>query len=208
MSKSNPRIVLTPLVLEAAGTVLTRLDSRSISAEAVFWSEATRAPRPVHRAIAASGGTFRRKLNGYSVTLLEADAKEQGLQALGRGATRPRRRPTGRSSAGLPPRLRPGEDQSWCELAGFEVVGASRQWGHTAAATPAIGKRFGNQAATSVRPTSCPDSLRKEEGWWALSTPPSPTVDRSADAAEDAHRRSSRSTYCWSIGTKFGWKAS
>ncbi len=163
-SKSNPRIVLTPLVLEAAGTVLTRLDSRSISAEAVL-------------SVRSHGAAFDRftvrlppgaelsagNPNGYSVTLLEADAKEQGLQRS--VVVQLPKKTAGPVEVRLACRrdYDPAKTQSWCELAGFEVVGASRQWGTIAVATAGDWQVLWGTSSDVRQTDQLPDSLRKED---------------------------------------------
>ena len=128
--KSNPRVVATPPMLEAIGTVLARLDSHSISAEATL-------------SVRGYGAAFDRFIvrlppgmellpgesNGYAVvpTVTEAEKEEQPSQA----TVHLSEETVGPIDVRLACRrdYDPMKNQQWCELAGFEVVGAARQSG-------------------------------------------------------------------------------
>ena len=133
--KTSPRAKPTPLVLEATGTVLTRLDGRSISAEAAL-------------SVRSYGEAFDRftvrlppgmdflsgNPNGYVVTPVESDTKQQPRQRL--VAVQLSKKTSGPIEVRLACRrdYDPAKSEAWCELAGFEVVGAARQWGSIAVA--------------------------------------------------------------------------
>ena len=85
--KPQPRAAERPLILEAAGTVLTRLDRRGISAEATLSVRSYGVSvRPFHRAIAAGNEPFagrRQRLRGNARC---GGGKTEGQTASGRGA--------------------------------------------------------------------------------------------------------------------------
>ena len=67
--------------------------------------------------------------SGYVVTPIAADAKQPAKPSL--VEVRLSKTTTGPVEVRLACRrdYDPVKDQSWCELAGFEVIGAARQWG-------------------------------------------------------------------------------
>jgi hypothetical protein len=168
--KANPRVTETPLVLEASGTILTRLDGRSISSEAVL-------------SVRSYGAAFDRFIvqlppgaelstgntSGYSVVAADK-AIDKNVQP---GQEEPRRavevRLLKKTVGPVDIRLAcrrdydPLKKQTWCELGGFEVVGATRQWGVTAVATGGDWQVLWG-TCTDVRQTdSLPDALQKED---------------------------------------------
>ena len=57
----------------------------------------------------------------------------------------------------------PLKSQSWCELAGFEVVGAARQWGTAAVAAGGDWQVLWGTSSDARQTDQLPDSLRKED---------------------------------------------
>ena len=163
--KLNPRAAETPLVLEASGTVLARLDSRSITAEATLSVRSYGVPFDrftvrLPPGMELSPGTA----NGYVVTPMEADATQNGSSQRLVVVQLPKK-----TAGPVEVRLAcrrgydPLKDQSWCELAGFEVVGAARQWGAIAVAAGGDWQVLWG-TSTDLRPSDqLPDSLRKED---------------------------------------------
>lgn len=123
-----------PTVLEVEGTVLARIDGRGVDSEATLKVQGSGAPFDRFRVRLPAGASLLPGIPSgtadYSVTPIEDD-----------GTSRPRRtvvevRLKEKKSGPVEVRLatrqahpvsRPGE---WLELAGFEVAGAARQWGH------------------------------------------------------------------------------
>lgn len=132
--KSNPSGAEMPLVLEATGTVLTRLDARSIVDEATL-------------SVRSSGAAFDRftvrlppgaelspgTAHGYTLTPVEKKGKPTEKRLV---AVQLSKKTVGPIEVRLTCRrdYDPPKTGSWCELAGFEVVGAARQWGVAAVA--------------------------------------------------------------------------
>ncbi len=162
--KPSPRPAEKSLVLEAAGTVLTHLDHRAMSAEATLSV----------RSYGAAFDRFSVRLppgtslwpaspNGYTVTPVEADAKQKGKPSL--VEVRLPKATSGPVEVRLACRrdYDPAKDPSWCELAGFEVVGAARQWG-VAAVTTGDDWQILWGTSSDVRQTDqLPEALRKQD---------------------------------------------
>jgi hypothetical protein len=136
--KPRPHPAEQPLVLEAAGTVLARMDRRTVSAEATLSVRSYGAPFDRFRVRLPPGMSLTpapAPAGGYTVTPVEADAKQKAQPSL--AEVRLPKPTAGPVEVRLACRrdYDPSKDQSWCELAGFEVVGAARQWGVTAVST-------------------------------------------------------------------------
>ena len=154
-------------MLEAAGTVLTRLDGRSISAEATLSVRSYGAAvRPFHACDCRRERSFspgqRQRLRRNARRGRAQSAKRRNQRLV---KVQLPKKTTGPVEVRLACRrdYDPLKDQSWCELAGFEVVGAARQWGVTAvAAGERLAGALGHQQR---RPQTdqLPESLRKAD---------------------------------------------
>ncbi len=162
--KSNPRLAETPLVLEAAGSVLTRLDSHFVAAEATLSVRSYGAAfdrftvrLPPGTALSPAGA------NGYVVTPVAADAKQPAKPSL--VEVRLSKTTTGPVEVRLACRrdYDPVKDPSWCELAGFEVVGAARQWGLTAVTAGDDWQVLWGSSSDVRQTDQLPEPLRKED---------------------------------------------
>ena len=150
--KSSPASLDTPVVLEATGTVLATLDGRQITSEATLSvrSQGAAFDRLTVR-LPPEAELSPGKPNGYTVTAL--DAKD----AVGAAVALPHPERGGSTTATPTPKpaaprlvevrlpkktvgpveihlncrrpYDPAKSPGWCELAGFEVVGAVRQAG-------------------------------------------------------------------------------
>jgi len=162
--KSSPRAAERPLVLEAAGTILTRLDRRAISAEATLSVRSYGAAFDRFTVCLPPGMSLSpASANGYVVTPVEADAKQKGKPSL--VEVRLSKATIGPVEVRLVCRrdYDPLKDPSWCELAGFEVVGAARQWG-VAAVTAGDDWQVLWGTSSDVRQTDqLPELLRKQD---------------------------------------------
>ncbi len=131
--KSSSASVQTPAVLEATGTVLATLDGRWVSDEATL-------------SVRSQGAAFDRLTvrlppgaelvpgspDGYTVTALDAGGKTKGILPAPRSVeVRLPKKTAGPVEIHLNCRRAydPAKSPAWCELAGFEVVGAARQTG-------------------------------------------------------------------------------
>jgi hypothetical protein len=162
--KTNPRTIDAPQVLEASGAVLTRLDSRSIAAEATLSVRSYGAPfdRFVVQ-LPPDAELVSGTSNGFTATSLDGDPNQKGQR--GRVMVRLPKKTAGPVDVRLACRRAydPAKDRAWCELAGFEVVGAARQWGTLAVAAAGDWQVLWG-ASNGLRETDqLPDSTRKEE---------------------------------------------
>jgi hypothetical protein len=132
--KSSPASAETPVVMEATGTVLATLDGRWITSEATL-------------SVRSHGAAFDRltvrlppeaelsadKPNGYTVTGLDANGKTKDGKPTGSRTVEVRlpKKTVGPVEIHLNCRRAydSAKSDAWCELAGFEVVGAVRQAG-------------------------------------------------------------------------------
>jgi hypothetical protein len=162
--KPNLHAVETPLVLEASGVVLTRFDSRSISADATL-------------SVRSYGAAFDRftvrlppraelvpeTTSAYIVTPVEADAKRPTQSRL--VAVQLPKKTIGPVEVRLACRRNydPLKDRSWCEVAGFEVVGAARQWGTAAVAAVGDWQLLWGTSSEVRQSEQLPESLRRED---------------------------------------------
>ena len=162
--KPHPQAPERLLVLEAAGTVLTRLDRRAVSAEATLSVRSYGAPFDHFRVRLPPGMTLApANANGYTVTPVEADAKQKAAAPL--ADVRLPKATTGPVEVRLACRrdYDPLKDQSSCELAGFEVVGAARQWGVTAVSTGDDWQVLWGTTSDVRQTDQLPEALRKPD---------------------------------------------
>ncbi len=161
--KVNPRAVETPVVLEAAATVLARLDGHSITAEATLSVRSYGAPferfsvrLPPEMELVAGNP------NGYLITPLEASAAPSDRRRL--VEVRFPKKTAGPVEVRLACRrdYDPVKSQAWSELAGFEVVGAARQWGTVAVAAGDEWQVLWGTSRGTRQIDQLPDALRKE----------------------------------------------
>ena len=188
--KPNPAAE-SPVALESVGTVLARLDGRSISTEATF-------------SIRSLGALFDRlsirlppgaellpgKTDGYTMTLGES-AKDTAVGTAvalphperGDGATATPTSMEGKTPAPRSVEVRlpketigpveihlnsrrvydPMKNPGWCELAGFEVAGAARQWGTLAVAADPQWQVLWGPSRETRQIDPLPDALRKDD---------------------------------------------
>ena len=162
-------------MLEAAGTVLTRLDRRAVSAEATLSVRSYGVPFDHFRVRLPPGMSLApANASGYTVTPVEADAKQKATPSL--VDVRLPKATTGPVEVRLACRrdYDPLKDQSSCELAGFEVVGAARQWGVTAVSTGDDWQVLWGTTSDVRQTDQLPEALRKPEWWPPTSMPTSP----------------------------------
>ncbi len=162
--KSHPQSAERPLVLEAAGTVLTRLDRRAISAEAALSVRSYGAPFDRFSVRLPPGMSLSpASASGYVLTPVEADAKQKAKPSL--VEVRLSKATTGPVEVRLACHRDYDltKDQSWCELAGFEVVGAARQWGVTAVTTGDDWQILWGSSSDVRQTDQLPESLRKQD---------------------------------------------
>jgi len=161
--KTSPREAEAALVLEASGTILTKLSARSIATEAVLSVRSHGAPFDrftvrLPPEAEWSGG----KSNGYVATPLEWAPGPLGRQQL--VEVRLPKKTAGPVEVRLASRrpYDPANQPEGCELAGFEVLGATRQWG---AAAVSVGGEWQVLwgASSDIRPLDpLPQALRKD----------------------------------------------
>ena len=135
--KSGPNSTASPAVLESVGSLFVRLDGRSIASEATLTLRSYGAAfdrfvvrLPPGSELSAGTGSAP----GYVITPVDAKTPPAGSSRLVEV------RWSKKTSGPVDVRLNcsrlydPTTDQAWCELAGFEVIGAKRQWGSIAVA--------------------------------------------------------------------------
>jgi hypothetical protein len=162
--RSNPHAVDTPIVLEAAATVLARLDGHSISTEATLSIRSYGAPfdrLPVRLPPGAelvAGGA-----NGFVVTPIDSGTGNSNHRRV--VEVRWPKKTAGPVDIRLACRreYEPITNQSWTELAGFEVVGAVRQWGTVAVATSGEWQVLWGASRGVRQIDQLPEALRKED---------------------------------------------
>ena len=180
-SKSSPRPVEKALVLEAAGTVLTHLDHRAISAATLSVRSYGAAFDRFSVRLPPGTSLWPTSPSGYTVTPVEVDAKQPvaaDAKQKGKPSLVEVRLPKA-TSGPVEVRLAccrdydPAKDASWCELAGFEVMGAAREWG-VAAVTTGDDWQILWGTSSDVRQTDqLPEALRKQDlvGLWYSTNP-------------------------------------
>jgi hypothetical protein len=166
--KASPTTADAPAALEAVGAVLVRLDDRRVLTEATltvrsysgeFDRFAVRLPPETELQEGVAGNGSPSAPKGYVVTPIAGRTASPSVEV------RLAKKTTGPVEVRLNCRrlYGPVKNPSWCELAGFEVAEAVRQWGTVAVAA---GDRwqvaFGPHDET--RPAdSLPEALRKED---------------------------------------------
>ena len=154
------------VVLDAVGTVLVKLDGRSISTEAVL---------SVH----SHGAAFDRvtvrlppetdfvsgRSDGATITPLDANGKSGKSNGQRSVEVRFSKKIVGPIDIQLSGRRAydPIKNQAWCELAGFEVVGAARQWGTLAVAAGGEWQSLWGASRETRQIDQLPEALRKED---------------------------------------------
>lgn len=168
--KADPRTAEAPQVLEASSTVQTRLDGRSITAEAALSVRSYSAPFDRFVVQLPPGAELATGTSsGYTVTALEEDANRKGDSASKEPQSRVLVRLPKKTAGPVDVHLAcrrpydPAEDQSWCELAGFEVVGAARQWGTVAVAAASDWQVLWGTSSGLRETDQLPDNVRSEE---------------------------------------------
>ena len=164
--KANPNAAGMPIALEAAGAVLTRLDRRVLTADATLSV----------RSYGAAFDRFTVRLppgaelspgspNGYVLAPLNANgvAKQKDEQPL--VEVRFAKKTVGPVEVRLACRrdYDPIKSQAWCELAGFEVIGAVRQWGAVAVAAADDWQVLWGTSSDVRQIDQLPDSLQKDD---------------------------------------------
>ncbi len=164
--KGNPYAAEKPLVLEATGSVLSRLDGRSITAEAAL-------------SVRSYGGAFDRLTvrlppemelspgneSGYTVTALDAASKEKDGGRPRLVEVRLNKKTAGPFDIRLACRREydPLKSQAWCDLAGFEIVGAARQSGVAAVAAGNDWQVLWGPSSDVRQTDQLPEALRKDD---------------------------------------------
>lgn len=157
--KAGPSASESPVVLEATCTAIARLDGRSISTEATL-------------SVRSLGAAFDRltvrlppdaelvpgKSNGYTATPLASQNGQQSVEV------RLPKKTAGPVEIRLGCRRNhdPVKNAAWCELAGFEVVGAARQWGTMAVAVDGDWQVLWGEGRESRQIDPLPETLRRE----------------------------------------------
>jgi hypothetical protein len=165
--KTDPRVVETPPALEAIGTVLSKLDGHLILSEATLSVRSYGAA--FHRFIVQlpPGAELTPKsTDAYDVAPLETVETDKTLQR--RVEVRLPKKTVGPVEVRLTCRrdYDPLKDKAWCELAGFEVQGAIRQWGTHSVTVPDDWQvSWGAQGADrNLKETDIvPDTVKKED---------------------------------------------
>jgi hypothetical protein len=166
-SKSSPNVAETPVVLESVGSLLVRFDGRAILSEATLTirSLGAKVDRVVVRLPAdAELVPGRGGASNYTVTPLDlkdpANSKPSRLVEI-----RLAKKTTGpvdvRLSCSRP--YDPATNQALCELAGFEVVGAVRQWGVVAVAVGSDWQVIWGTPGEPRQVDQIPESLRHDD---------------------------------------------
>lgn len=162
--KANPQAAETPVVLESSATALVRLDGHSITADATLSVRSYGAPfdrftvrLPPDAELTAGNPT------GYVVTLTEPSARQTDRRGL--VEVRLPRKTAGPVEVRLACRrdYEPSKSSLWCELAGFEVPDAARQWGTVAVAVGGEWQVVWGASRDVHQIEQLPDLLRKED---------------------------------------------
>jgi hypothetical protein len=128
------RSVETPVVLEAEGRILARIDSRNIDTEASLTVRSYGEPFDRFRVRLPRGAELIAGAPaGYTVAAVETGGKTSDERLV---EVRLGKRTTGPVEVQLNTRRAHeiGRQGEWLELSGFDVVKAARQWGHIAVA--------------------------------------------------------------------------
>jgi hypothetical protein len=161
--KAEAKIVEVPAVLEATGNILIRLDSQAIASEAALSVHSYASPfdRFVVR-LPADAELSPAGAQGYSILPLDGNKDAESRQALVQ--VRLNKKTTGPVEIHLSTRRNLTQEQppEGYDLAGFEVLGAARQWG-TIAVTVGNDRQVVWGPQHGVRQTDVlPDSLHGE----------------------------------------------
>ena len=162
--KPDLRAAEAPAVLEAVGAVLARLDGRSIVSEAALTVRSygaafdrflVRLPPEAQ----LSAGSF----SGYTVTPVETDGEPPSEPRL--VEVRLAKKTTGAVEVHLNCRrpLDPASSPSFCELGGFEVVGAARQSGIVTVEVGGDWQMLWGPSRETRQIDQIPDSLRHDD---------------------------------------------
>ncbi|MCE5304054.1 MAG: hypothetical protein LLF97_13230 [Planctomycetaceae bacterium] len=162
--KVSPHAVDTAPALEASATVLTKLDARSISAEATL-SVRSHGEAFDHFLVRLPPGmeaTFD-SANGYVVAPVDAAAKNKDPSRW--VEVRLPKKTAGPVDVRIACRCGydPTKDPSWRPLAGFEVVGAIRQWGTVGVAVGGDWQILWGPTSDARQLDALPAPLRKDE---------------------------------------------
>ncbi len=162
--KPGPPTIDAPLVIEASAAVHAKFDGRAIAANAVLQVRSRGAPFD-HFVVRLPPGAELTPGNPttYVVAPLNAGGKDGGRQRT--VEIRLNKKTTGPVEVRLACRrdYDPAKSRSWCELAGFEVVGAVRQWGTIAVSTGSQWQLLWGPSS-NVRPTEpLPDASQAED---------------------------------------------
>jgi hypothetical protein len=172
--KSNPAAEM-PVVLDVIGSVLARLDGRSISTEATLSVRSHGAAFDRLTVVLPPDAEFSPgKPDGYTVTPLEAPnnngaakpAKPDAKLTVARSVeVRLPKKTLGPVDIHLNCRRAydPAQTTAWCDLAGFEVVGATRQWGTLAVLAGCDWQVLWGSCRAVRQLDSLPNRLRKDD---------------------------------------------
>jgi hypothetical protein len=141
------------------------LDSRSITAEATLSVRSFGAPFDRFTVQLPAGAELSPGTsNGFSLVALNAEKDSRGQQSR-RVLVQLPKKTAGPVEVRLACRrdYRPAKDQAWCELAGFEVLGATRQWGTLAVAAAGDWQVLWGTSSDLRETDQLPDVLRKDE---------------------------------------------
>ncbi len=183
--KSSPAALQTPVALEATGTVLATLDGRWITTEATLSlrSHGAAFDRLTVR-LPPEAELSPGKPNGYNVTPMDikggkgdspifVDTKMGTVPAkIGTVPIGPRsvqvrlpKKTVGPVEVRLSCRRAydPTKSPAWCELAGFEVVGAARQWGMLSVVAGSEWQVLWGPSRETHQVAALPDAAHKDE---------------------------------------------
>lgn len=164
--KGTPNAVEPPAVLESVASILARFDGRSVTSEATLTVRSfgtafdrfqVRLP-PEAELSPGTGGS-----SGYTVVAVGADKLPAGQSRLVEV------RFAKKTLGPVDLRLRcqrafdPAVSQGWCELGGFEVLGAVRQWGSIALAAGSDWQVLWGTTGEPRQVDQVPESLRHDD---------------------------------------------
>jgi len=162
--KPGGRSVEAPTVLESSAVVLTRIDSRSVGAEATLSVHSYGAPFDRFRVRLPPGCELTPGApSGYTVAPVDkADPAAPDQRVVEVQLAKKTSGPV--EVRLLTQRLRDVTRQSeWLDLAGFEVVGAARQWGQLGVAVAGDWQVLWGPARAVRQVDQVPEALRQSE---------------------------------------------
>jgi len=162
--KPDARIAKIPAVLEAEGTVLVRIDSRSVDTTATLSVQSYGAPFDRFRVCLPAGAELTPG-SPADYTVVPVKEREKGAQEQGVVEIRLASKTSGPVEVRLATQ-RPrstAKASTWLELAGFEIVGAARQWGHLAVAAESDWQVLWGPSRGIRRVDQLPETLRQED---------------------------------------------